>query len=126
MSNKSIRMLITVSLNTLIIVLGIYLVFVTGSKAYTFGEKVFNEQSVDSEDNARNVERTITTGISAKKLAGMRYDKGLVKDKTIAYFQIQFSDYREKFVGGTYELNTGMKPTQIMEAMCPQSEEDSN
>ena len=44
MSNKSIRMLITVSLNTLIIVLGIYLVFVTGSKAYTFGEKVFNEQ----------------------------------------------------------------------------------
>ena len=56
----------------------------------------------------------------------MLYDKGLVKDKTIAYFQIQFSDYREKFVGGTYELNTGMKPTQIMEAMCPQSEEDSN
>ena len=98
----------------------------TGSKAYTFGEKVFNEQSVDSEDNARNVEVTITTGISAKKLAAMLYDKGLVKDKTIAYFQIQFSDYREKFVGGTYELNTGMKPTQIMEAMCPQSEEDSN
>mgnify|MGYP006382105505 FL=1 len=126
MSNKSIRMLITVSLNTLIIVLGIYLVFVTGSKAYTFGEKVFNEQSVDSEDNARNVEVTITTGISAKKLAAMLYDKGLVKDKTIAYFQIQFSDYREKFVGGTYELNTGMKPTQIMEAMCPQSEGDSN
>ena len=32
MSNKSIRMLVSVSLNVLIIVLGIYLVFFMGSK----------------------------------------------------------------------------------------------
>ena len=53
MSNKSIRMLVSVSLNVLIIVLGIYLVFFMGSKAYSFGEKIFNEQAVDSDDNAR-------------------------------------------------------------------------
>lgn len=69
MSNKSIRMLVSVSLNVLIIVLGIYLVFFMGSKAYSFGEKIFNEQSVDSDDNARTVEVTITTDIQAKKLA---------------------------------------------------------
>ena len=69
MSNKSIRMLISVSLNVLIIVLGIYLVFIAGSRAYSFGEKVFNEQSIDSEDNARTVEITITTDIQPKKLA---------------------------------------------------------
>ena len=45
MSNKSIRMLVSVSLNVLIIVLGIYLVFFMGSKAYSFGEKIFNEQA---------------------------------------------------------------------------------
>ena len=44
MSNKSIRMLVSVSLNVLIIVLGIYLVFFMGSKAYSFGEKIFNEE----------------------------------------------------------------------------------
>ena len=59
MSNKSIRMLVSVSLNVLIIVLGIYLVFFMGSKAYSFGEKIFNEQAVDSDDNARTVEVTI-------------------------------------------------------------------
>lgn len=123
MSNKSIRMLISVSLNVLIIVLGIYIVFVFGSKAYTFGEKIFNEQSVDSQDNARTVEVTITSDVQAKKLAGMLYDKGLVLDKTIAYFQIQFSDYKDKFVGGTYELNTGMTPTDIMEVLS-QSDSD--
>ena len=31
--------------------------------------RVFNEQSVDSEDNARTVEVTITTDIQPKKLA---------------------------------------------------------
>ena len=116
MSNKSIRMLISVSLNVLIIVFG--------SKAYTFGEKIFNEQSVDSQDNARTVEVTITSDVQAKKLAGMLYDKGLVSDKTIAYFQIQFSDYKDKFVGGTYELNTGMTPTEIMEVLSQADSEE--
>ena len=46
--------LVSVSLNVLIIVLGIYLVFFMGSKAYSFGEKIFNEQAVDSDDNARD------------------------------------------------------------------------
>ena len=124
MSNKSIRMLVSVSLNVLIIVLGIYLVFFMGSKAYSFGEKVFNEQSVDSEDNARTVEVTIPTGIQAKKLASLLYDKGLVHDKTIAYFQIQFSDYKDKFVSGTYELNTGMTPTEIMEVLSQTDNEE--
>lgn len=98
--------------------------FVFGSKAYTFGEKIFNEQSVDSQDNARTVEVTITSDVQAKKLAGMLYDKGLVSDKTIAYFQIQFSDYKDKFVGGTYELNTGMTPTEIMEVLSQADSEE--
>lgn len=124
MSNKSIRMLVSVSLNVLIIVLGIYLVFFMGSKAYSFGEKIFNEQAVDSDDNARTVEVTITTDIQAKKLAGMLYDKGLVHDKTIAYFQIQFSDYKDKSIGGTYELNTGMTPTEIMQVLAQSDSEE--
>ena len=82
MSNKSIRMLVSVSLNVLIIVLGIYLVFFMGSKAYSFGEKIFNEQAVDSDDNARTVEVTITTDIQAKKLAGMLYDKPAIWPRT--------------------------------------------
>ena len=118
MSNKSIRMLVSVSLNVLIIVLGIYLVFFMGSKAYSFGEKIFNEQAVDSDDNARTVEVTITTDIQAKKLAGMLYDKGLVHDKTIAYFEIQFSDYKDN------ELNTGMTPTEIMQVLAQSDSEE--
>ena len=27
-------------------------------------------------------------------------------------------DYKDKFVGGTYELNTGMTPTEIMQVLA--------
>ena len=54
----------------------------------------------------------------------MLYDKGLVHDKTIAYFQSQFSDYKDKFIGGTYELNTGMTPTEIMQVLAQSDSEE--
>ena len=64
------------------------------------------------------------TDIQPKKLAELLYDKGLVSDKTIAFFQIQFSDYKGKFVGGTYEVNTGMTPTDIMEVLSQTDSEE--
>ena len=47
-----------------------------------------------------------------------------MSDKTIAFFQIQFSDYKGKFVGGTYEVNTGMTPTDIMEVLSQTDSEE--
>lgn len=128
MSNKTIRMLISISLNILVIVLGIYIVFIAGTKAYDFGNKIFNEQAVDAPDNARTVEVTIKKDISAKELAKLLYDKGLVEDETITFLQIQFSDSKNKFVAGTYELNTAMKPSDMLKVMAPakNEEEDNN
>ena len=125
MSNKAIRMLISISLNVLVIVLGIYLVFTIGSKCYSFGEKVFNERSVDEPDNARTVQVTVPNVHSTATIAKLLYDKGLVEDEMVAYFQIIFSDYKDNFVSGTYELNTGMKPTQMLEILCPTGNEQS-
>ena len=125
MSGKTVRMMISISFNMLLIVLGIYIIVTMGTKAYTFGKRVFNEQAVDNAENARTVEVTITSEISPKKLTSMLYDKGLVDDEFVTFFQIQFSDYKNKFVAGTYELNTAMTPTQMMQVMVP-SADDGN
>ncbi|MGN0328215.1 MAG: endolytic transglycosylase MltG [Lachnospira sp.] len=125
MSNKTIRMIISLSLNLLLVVIGVYIIFTVGSSAYSFGNKIFNEKAVDTADNARVVEVTIKDGVTAKELSKILYDKGLVKDKTVTYFQISLSDYNNKFTAGTYELNTGMKPTEMMEAMSSSGSSDS-
>lgn len=118
MKNKNVRLILSISLNLIIVIAGVFVIFTAGSKAYTFGHNIFDEESVDTPEYAREVELTITDQISAKQLAAQVCDKGLAKDKTIFYFQIILSDYKDKFVGGTYTLNTAMKPTEMLEKMC--------
>ena len=60
---------------------------------------IFDEEAIDTTENARQVEITISDNISAKQLSSMLYQKGLCKDKTIMYFQImlsKFFDFRQK------------------------------
>ncbi|MDO5403607.1 MAG: hypothetical protein Q4F11_09225 [Eubacteriales bacterium] len=117
MQNKNIRMIVSLVLNLLIIIIGVYVVFTVGTKAYSFGNKIFNEQAVDMAGDAREVEITVTDGMSAKKLAKLLCDKGLTNDETITYFQIRLSDYYNKIPAGTYTLTTDMTPTDMLETM---------
>lgn len=125
MNNKNVRVVLGVSFNIVLVIVGAIIIFAAGSKAYTFGHNIFNEESVDTEENARQVEVVISDGISAKQLSSVLYDKGLCRDKTIMYFQIVLSDYNNNFVGGTYTLDTAMKPSEMMEIMCQDTGEDS-
>ena len=115
MNNKSIRMIVSISLNALFIAIAVIVVVTVGTKAYTFGNKIFNERAVDTVDNAKVVDVTISSGVSAGQLASQLYDKGLIDDKTVFYFQL--SDYKDKFKDGTYSLNTSMKPTDMMKVL---------
>ena len=110
MNKKSIRMILGVSLNVIVIAVGVFIIFTAGSKAYTFGHNIFDEEAVSSEAQARETQVTISDGITSKQLAKLLYDKGLVKDKTCFY-------YKDKFVGGTYTLNTAMTPTEMMKVL---------
>ena len=123
MNNKSIRMVVSLSLNALFIAIAVVVVVMFGTKAYTFGNNIFNEKSVDTVDNAKVVEVTIADGVTAKKLASQLYEKGLISDEKIFYFQL--SDYKDKFKAGTYSLNTGMKPTDMMKILAGISTTDT-
>ena len=81
MNKKSIRMILGVSLNVIVIAVGVFIIFTAGSKAYTFGHNIFDEEAVSSEAQARETQVTISDGITSKQLAKLLYDKGLVKDK---------------------------------------------
>ena len=79
-------------MNALFIAIAVIVVVTVGTKAYTFG-------------------------VSAGQLASQLYDKGLIDDKTVFYFQVKLSDYKDKFKDGTYSLNTSMKPTDMMKVL---------
>jgi len=118
MINKSVKLIIGISLNAIAIVLVIILVYSVGTNAFAFGAKVFNEKSVDIESLNREVEVTIPDKITTSQLTKILYTKGLIGDKNVFYVQVELSDYKNKFIEGTYKLGTSMKPSQIMETMC--------
>ena len=122
MDNKTIRFIVSFTLNALIILAGIYLIFVMGNKAYSFGHHIFNEASVTSQADARQVEITLTGSEKSGDIAKILYDKGLVKDETIVHLQIVLSDYKGDFKAGTYQLDTSMKPTEMFEIMSKEQE----
>ena len=125
MKNKSVRVILSMLLNICIVTVGVFIIYAAGSRAYTFGHNIFDEEAIDTTENARQVEITISDNISAKQLSSMLYQKGLCKDKTIMYFQIMLSDYNKKFVGGTYTLNSGMEPSDMFKVMCTDKGEDN-
>lgn len=124
MDNKTIRLIISITLNAVIILVGVYIIFTAGNKAYSFGHNIFNEEAVTTQANAREVSVTVTASDTSKSIAKTLYNKGLVKDETIAYLQIVLSDYKDKFQAGTYELDTSMKPSEMFEIMCKTTAEE--
>lgn len=126
MNNKSIKLIVGISLNAIAIVLVIFLIYSVGNKAFAFGAKVFNEQSVDTESADRDIEITIPQNITTNQLVSMLYNKGLIDDKNVFYIQIMLSDYKNKVLPGTYTLSTSMKPTAIMEALCTATSESES
>lgn len=124
MDKKSIRMILGISLNVILVAVGVFIIFSAGSKAYTFGHNIFDEETVSTLEEAKETDVTITDDITPKQLAKLIYDRGLVKDKSIFYFQIILSDYKDKLKGGTYTLNTAMTPTQMLEVLSASTGEE--
>lgn len=125
MKNKNVRVALSISMNIIIVIVGAFIIYTAGTKAYTFGHSIFDEQAVDTPENARETDITIPDKVSAKELASIICGRGLAKDQSILYFQIVLSDYKDKFIGGTYTLNTSMTPTEMMEVLSTKSEPES-
>lgn len=117
MSEKKPKIGRTIAVDIILVLVAAFVMFWAGSKAYTFGHNIFDEQSVDTTANARETEVTIPENVSAGQLAKIMYEKGLTKDQNIFYFQVKLSEYDGKFIAGTYTLNTSMKPTEIMKTL---------
>jgi UPF0755 protein len=124
MDNKTVRLIISITLNALIIIAGVYIIFTAGNKAYSFGHNIFNEEAVSTAEDARQVEITVATNENARSIAKALYNKGLVKDETVAYLQIMLSEYKDDFKAGTYLLDTSMTPSEMFAVMCAEQDTD--
>lgn len=122
-SNKLAKTIISVSSKTLLFVMLALVLYFVGRSAYKFGNDVFNEQAMTSEQDAVSVEFVVHVGYTMKSVAKDLQECGLVADSKVFLVQAKLSDYNEKLVPGRYELNTAMTPTNILATLSKKAEE---
>lgn len=122
-TRNAIKTVITISYKMIILALIVMLVYYAGGAAFRFGVSIFNESSMDDPAMARTKTVTIPDEPSIKEVAKALDDAELVDGTLLFTIQAMLSNYSKYFVGGTFELNTGMTPTEIMATITEESRE---
>lgn len=116
--NSVVATIISISLNIIVIAVVVMCVYTFATKAYEFGNAIFDSTPVD-QYNGRDVVVSIPKDASAAEIADLMYKAGVVKDKYVFMVQLLLSDYKKKVVSGTYTFSTSMLPNELINAMAP-------
>lgn len=123
-ASKIVFQILHVCINVLIIVLVVVAVLKLSGRAYDLGYRIYTEQSVEA-DPGRDKVVEISEGMSASEIGTMLEEKGLVRDGTLFWIQMQLSAYRDKVKPGLYTLNTAQDAREMLQVMAAEeSEED--
>lgn len=91
--------------------------------SYDYGYRVFTEAPV-SVGEGRIISVEIKDDQSAKEIGEMLQQKGLIRDYKIFFLQERLSEHHGKEVPGIYDLSTAMTGEQMLEIICPNTEEE--
>ena len=104
----------------IIIVMVVYRVSIL---AYDYGQRVFNEPPVTS-GSGRAVTIVISQEDTVKEVGWMLENRGLIRDSLLFRIQEMVSEYHDKIIPGTYELNTSMTISEMLGIMSGQTEKE--
>lgn len=121
-----VRTVINISLNILVISILVMMTSKYAGKAYEFGQAIFDEKPIATENNAKTIAVTIPKGSSNKTVSEIMEKAGLVEDKNVFLIQLMLSDYKDSVKPGTYSLSTSYTPSKIMEVIGADSVADSS
>lgn len=123
--NKVVLSVVSIAVRCIAIIIVVFLLVHGGRKAYNFGEAVFADRALTSEENARTITVTIPDGASAGDIGDILERKNLIKDSTVFYVQSLCLEEGRKMKGGRYELNTSMTAEEMMEVIAADEKENS-
>ena len=98
----------------ILVVVGIFKV---GEYAYTYCYSVVSDTAAE-EEPGRDVSVSVTSDMSAGKVAKLLERKGLVKSADVFKIQMKVTGYEDKIQPGKYVLNTSMRPREMLKILA--------
>ena len=100
----------------ILVVVGIFKV---GEYAYTYCYSVVSDTAAE-EEPGRDVSVSVTSDMSAGKVAKLLERKGLVKSADV----LKITGYEDKIQPGKYVLNTSMRPREMLKILAGEETEE--
>lgn len=104
----------------ILVVVGIFKV---GEYAYTYCYSVVSDTAAE-EEPGRDVSVSVTSDMSAGKVAKLLERKGLVKSADVFKIQMKVTGYEDKLQPGEYVLNTSMRPREMLKILAGEETEE--
>ena len=104
----------------ILVVVGIFKV---GEYAYTYCYSVVSDTAAE-EEPGRDVSVSVTSDMSAGKVAKLLERKGLVKSADVFKIQMKVTGYEHKIQPGKYVLNTSMRPREMLKILAGEETEE--
>lgn len=92
-------------------------------QAYDFGYRIFAEEPM-SPAPGLTLSVAIVEGKSVMEIGEILEEKGLIRSATLFYLQELVSSYHGKLQPGIYEFSTAMTPSEMMEIMSANADEE--
>lgn len=104
----------------ILVVVGIFKV---GEYAYTYCYNVVSDTAAE-EEPGRDVSVSVTSDMSAGKVAKLLERKGMVKSADVFKIQMKVTGYEDKIQPGKYVLNTSMRPREMLKILAGEETEE--
>lgn len=122
--NKLLFSFIKVAFSIMVMLLVIYGAVKLCAVGYDYGYRLYTEPAMEAAPG-KDVLVQVKEDTSSRELSDMLEEKGLVRDSSLFYVQLMLSGYREDIQPGVYTLNTSMEPRDLIVAMAPEPETET-
>ncbi len=119
---KVVLRVLSISATILFCLLAICGIYQVGLRCYNFGYRVYTEPPVSQGDGDEALVQ-IRQGMDQKELAELLEEKGLIRDSKL--FFVQEKLYGFELQPGKYRVSAAMDARELMAAMTPAEEEES-
>ena len=106
-----------------LLILVVFGIFKGGEYAYTYCYSVVSDTAAE-EEPGRDVSVSVTSDMSAGKVAKLLERKGLVKSADVFKIQMKVTGYEDKIQPGEYVLNTSMRPREMLKILAGEETEE--
>lgn len=104
-----------------IIVVVVMFAYKYAVEAYDFGYRVFAEEAVSTESNAKIISISINEDATAMDIGEVLQEKGLIEDARLFYVQELLSGHHDELIPGIYELSSNMTSKEMIEIITTEA-----